>query len=253
MTTRIAATIALSTGLFALVSVLAPTAVAQSANAGVTSSAVDTVAGRTTKVGGAGAVEAKRGDMRLWSFGECDRSFPNTGSAEHKDCVRVVGSDEAKDARAVHYCDVSHAKDPVEATHCKEAYFANKSEAEHEGFRANPSSSAPVVAPVVYTPKRDKAAEIAALTRALTAPDPEAPASAAADPAPGSAPAMEKEPQPSTFPTGTGVFWLSLMLLLAAVVIRQRRKAAEIDSLLKKSSHRVRNPKTMMNVPTKQY
>ena len=170
---RIAVTFGVSMGLFALVSVLPVNGLAQSGTTAARPSATDAVAGRTSKAGGAAVVEPKGTDMHLWSFGDCDRNFPYVNAPEHQECVRVVGSDAAKDARAVHYCEVSHAKDPAEATQCKAAYFANKTEAEHEGFRAVASNAAPVVALAAPAPKRDKAAEIAALTRALTAPEPE--------------------------------------------------------------------------------
>ena len=213
MTKAFAVTFSVSMSLFALVSVLPVNGLAQSGTAAARPSATDAVAGRTSKAGGAAVVESKGTDMRLWSFGDCDRNFPYVNAPEHQECVRVVGSDAAKDARAVHYCEVSHAKDPAEATQCKAAYFANKTEAEHEGFRAVASNAAPVVALAAPAPKRDKAAEIAALTRALTAPGPEQ-----------SAPTTENASESATATSphasasaGSSMLWIPIMLLLAGI------------------------------------
>lgn len=68
-------------------------------------------------------------DMRLWSFGDCDRRFPYVHTEEHKECVRVVGSAEAKDARALRVCEVSHQPNLDEIERCKRAYYANKEKA----------------------------------------------------------------------------------------------------------------------------
>jgi hypothetical protein len=57
-------------------------------------------------------------DMRLWSFGDCDRRFPYVNTEEHKECVSVVGSAEARDARALRICEVSHEKDREEVDRC---------------------------------------------------------------------------------------------------------------------------------------
>jgi hypothetical protein len=68
-------------------------------------------------------------DMRLWSFGECDRRFPYVNTEEHKECVRVVGSAEARDARALRICEVSHEQNREEVDRCKASYRANKEKA----------------------------------------------------------------------------------------------------------------------------
>jgi len=65
-------------------------------------------------------------DMRLWSFGDCANRFPYVDSAEHKECVRVVGSPEAKDARAHKLCAATYAGNATEVDNCKAAYDANK-------------------------------------------------------------------------------------------------------------------------------
>ena len=111
-------------GLFALVSVVPVNGLAQSGTTAARPSATDAVAGRTSKAGGTAVVEPKGTDMHLWSFGDCDRNFPYVNAPEHQECVRVVGSDAAKDARAVHYCEVSHAKDPAEYVGIGDGDFA---------------------------------------------------------------------------------------------------------------------------------
>jgi hypothetical protein len=72
-------------------------------------------------------------DMRLWSFGECDRRFPYVETDEHKECVRAVGSPEARDARALNVCEKSHATDLAEIERCKAVYQSNKERAAREG------------------------------------------------------------------------------------------------------------------------
>src|SRR5438045_2830672 len=96
MTKELVATLGLSIGLFALVSGLPMAALAQATSAGARLSATDAGAGKASKVGGAAAARASDPDMRLWSFGECDTNFPYVETPEHKECVRVVGSNDAK-------------------------------------------------------------------------------------------------------------------------------------------------------------
>jgi len=86
---------------------------------------------------GAGGTPQSMPDMQLWSFGECDNRFPFTNSAEHKECVRVVGSDEAKDARAFRICETSNPRDPKEVARCKSTYTANKHSAAQSGYVPN--------------------------------------------------------------------------------------------------------------------
>jgi hypothetical protein len=68
-------------------------------------------------------------DMRLWSFGDCDRRFPYVDTDSHKECVKIVGSAEARDARALKVCEVSHQPNLEEIDRCKGAYYANKEKA----------------------------------------------------------------------------------------------------------------------------
>jgi len=55
---------------------------------------------------------AANSDLRLWSFGDCERTFPRADSRQYQECVRVVGSPEAKDLRAQRACEDGYAKDP---------------------------------------------------------------------------------------------------------------------------------------------
>jgi hypothetical protein len=56
---------------------------------------------------------------------------------------RVVGSPEAKDARALRMCEVSHEKDREEVDRCKVSYRANKEKAAQDGVVSGGSAAAP--------------------------------------------------------------------------------------------------------------
>jgi hypothetical protein len=84
-----------------------------------------------------GVAPSRPNDMRLWSFGDCERNFPNIGSNERKECARVVGSEEARETRAFHICDITNEKDRAEAQRCKSAFLANKTRAAQDGLVAN--------------------------------------------------------------------------------------------------------------------
>lgn len=215
MTKMTAVAQGISIALLACASVLPAKALAQADSAGARPPAAD--AGKAAKAGAAAAAGL---DMRMWSFGDCSRNFPYVGTPEHKECIRVVGSDEAKDARAIYYCNVSHAKNPAEATRCKETYFANKSEAEQEGFRAKMKSGPGDAAAAAPAPKRDKDAEIAALTRALKTLDREEPVPEAA-PAPQATAAPA--PPPADGSIGNVLIGLGILLLLAVLGLRYLR------------------------------
>jgi hypothetical protein len=107
-------------------------------------------------------VAAPTDDMRLWSFGDCERRFPQTGTPEHKECVRVVGSPEAAEARALRICDVSHSSDKDEAERCKASYKANKVRAAADGVVAN-APAAPQAPPSEEVMRRVKAIGSAAV------------------------------------------------------------------------------------------
>jgi len=239
MTKTFAAVCGVSIALFVFASGWPGNALAQAGNAGTRSPPADAGPGKPEKSGSAVAAGASNLDMRLWSFGDCSRNFPHVETREHKECLRVVGSDEAKDARAIYYCNVSHAKDPVEATRCKEAYFANRTEAEQEGFRARQSNPAAVAAAAAPAPKRDKDAEIAALTRALKTLDPEEPA-----PAPPPEAAAAPAPPPSSGSASNLMLGIGILLLLAGLGVRQLRNAtaAPAPQATARKSNRPKNP-----------
>ena len=65
-------------------------------------------------------------DMRLWSFGNCERNFPSADSAEYQECMRVVGSVEAKDLRAQRSCEDSYASDQAGIDRCLSGYHRTK-------------------------------------------------------------------------------------------------------------------------------
>ena len=107
-------------------------------------------------------VVAATEDMRLWSFGDCDRRFPYNDTPERKECVRVVGSPEAVEARALRVCDVSHSSDKEEAERCKANYKANKVKAAEDGVAAN-APAAPQAPPSDEVMRRVKAIGTAAV------------------------------------------------------------------------------------------
>jgi hypothetical protein len=127
-----------------------------------------------------GPTVATTEDMRLWSFGDCDRRFPYVNTDAHKECVRVVGSPEARDARALRVCEVSNGADREEADRCKAAYHANKEKAAQETLAAS-SPAAALPPPSAEVMRRVKAITTAAIEekRAAEAPpaveEPEAP------------------------------------------------------------------------------
>ncbi len=65
-------------------------------------------------------------DMRLWSFGDCQRKFPSADTEEYKECMRVVGSPEAKDLRAQRICEDSYANDHKGIDRCLSAHRLTK-------------------------------------------------------------------------------------------------------------------------------
>jgi hypothetical protein len=167
---------------------------------------------------GTGALGAE--DMRLWSFGDCDRRFPYTNTDEHKECVRVVGSPEAKDARALRICAVSNAQDPAEIERCRAAYQANKEKAVRDGVVPNASA-------VAQTPP---SAEVMRNVKAITAAAVEANRAAAgndaAPPAPVEEAAPSKQPEESSVLSTVGIVFLVLALLGLVAALARRRQAA---------------------------
>lgn len=119
-------------------------------------------------------------EMRLWSFGDCDRRFPYIGTPDHQECVRIVSSPEARDARALRVCETSHPTDHAELERCKAAYRSNKEKAAREAAgvpTADPSAASPEVM------RRVKAITTAAVEEQRAAAGAAAPEAAAPEPA----------------------------------------------------------------------
>ena len=174
-------------------------------------------------------------DMRLLSFGDCDRRFPYGDSKERKECARVVGSEEAKEARAYYLCAASHQRDPAEAARCRAAYQENRKRAAEEGFSATGASR----------PKGEASPEMIEKVRAITAigveHDRAAAAQAAADPAAALAPATSETVVDATLPdqdrpgvardswslaTIVGVLSFFLLVIAGGAAFVRRRQTA---------------------------
>jgi hypothetical protein len=216
-------TAALAISMLALSTLLATSAAAQTGGGASNASAGP---GATAKPVAPDAIPPGADDMRLWSFGECDRRFPYVSSDEHKQCVRVVGSEDARDARAYRVCDVSHERDREEAARCKAAYKANKQKAAQDGYVPN-TAAQPLAAP-----SPDVMQKVRAIAEAAVEHDREA-ASTEAAAAPAAASAAAAEPELERGTAETHEFWspmtligtLSLcMLILAVTATIGRRK-----------------------------
>ena len=146
-------------------------------------------------------------DMRLWSFGDCDRRFPYVNTDEHKQCVRVVGSAEARDARALRICEVSHAQDQGEIDRCKSAYRTNKEKAAQDGV----VSDAPATAQA--PPSEEMMRRVKVITAAAVEANRSA-ALAAAPPPDGE----QAESSSSAEPESSSVTTIGLALLLVGVL-----------------------------------
>jgi hypothetical protein len=156
-------------------------------------------------------------DMRLWSFGDCDRRFPYVNSAERKACVRVVGSPEATEARALRVCEVSHEKDREEIERCKAAYHVNKEQATRDGVVPNGLAVAQA-APSPEMMKRVKAISAAAVEKEREA----ALVAAGPQPDPEEPPAPQQEVSSPT--TMIAIVLLGVILLgLGANVMRRKQ------------------------------
>ena len=170
----------------------------------------------------AGATVARTEDMRLWSFGDCDRRFPYVDTDSHKECVRVVGSPEARDARALRVCEVSNGTDREEAQRCKATYVANKEKAAQEALAAN-SPAAALPPPSAEVMRRVKAITTAAIEEKQ-----------AADPAAARPPSPSPEPLSIEVPTqaeSSSVSTIGVVLLVVALAgvgaTVMRRKQAQ--------------------------
>ena len=242
MTRMTASAMGLAIGMFVLAGGFPHDGFAQANNAGGRPATADGTASKA--VSGGSATNTLGSDMRLWSFGACSKAFPYVDAPEHKECVRIVGSDEAKDARAFYFCDTSHAKDPAEAKRCRDAYVENKVRATQEGFRANAANSqAAAAAPAPVAPKRDQAEAIASLTRALLAPTPEEPAAAGA---PEPAPPEPPPPPESWWSVSNIALCIGLLMLLGGLWMRYFRQGNTDEPPPRTQTRKPgRNPKTV--------
>jgi hypothetical protein len=168
-------------------------------------------------------------DMRLWSFGDCDEKFPYFNSDDHKECVRVVGSEEARDARAYRVCETSNARDPEEVTRCKAIYKANKDRSAQSGYVPDKGGQKQQAAPTADELKRIRAIASAAVENDKAVAR-EAAQTAAAARADSDAPTPTPEPEE---PEGPSILVIVLSLLAAGggtFAFLQRRKQADAFS-----------------------
>jgi hypothetical protein len=162
-------------------------------------------------------------DMRLWSFGDCDNHFPYVNSDEHKECVRVVGSPEAKDARAFRICETSHSRDPEEVARCKSAYTQNKQKATQSSIAAREGVlTEEQVPPEVLAKVRALASAAVERDRAAAAERGNTAAAEPKEPEVHLAPAIEEPTELGSLPMIIGVVSL-VMLALGVVSTRARR------------------------------
>ena len=164
---------------------------------------------------------ARADDMRLWSFGECDRRFPYVDSDQHKECVQVVGSAEARDARALRVCEASHQQDTAEIERCKSVYQANKERAAQDGVVPD-APAMPQAPPSEEMMRRVKAIKSAAVEQNKAA------AAAAAPPADAAvqeATASNAEPETSSSMMTVGIASLAVLLLGVGATVARRKQA----------------------------
>ena len=159
-------------------------------------------------------------DMRLWSFGDCDRRFPYINSAVRTECVRVVGSAEARDARAFRVCEVSHEKDREEIERCKATYQTNRENAARDGVIPN-APAVPYAPPSPEMMQRVKAIAAAAIEQKREA---------ALAPAPGGVPdepdVIIAQPETSSPMSMVGIASLAALLLGVGATVARRKQAA---------------------------
>ena len=165
-------------------------------------------------------------DMRLWSFGDCDNKFPYSTSAEHKECVRVVGSDEARDARAYRVCETSNPRDYEEVARCKSTYKANKDRSAQSGYvpNATPQQRA--------APTAEELQRVRAIASSAVENDKAAAREGSQTAAASAAAAPEREVVPEE-PEGPPILAIVLSLFAAGggtFAFLQRRRRADIFS-----------------------
>jgi hypothetical protein len=164
------------------------------------------------------ATAATTEDMRLWSFGDCDRRFPYINTDAHMECVRVVGSAEARDARALRVCETSNGSDREEAERCKTAYRENKQKAAQETLAASSPAGA-VPPPSAEVMRRVKAITSAAVEE-RAAVQSEAPA--VEEPA---AAQVQDQSESSSFLSTTSLVLLIVALAGIGATVMRRKQA----------------------------
>ena len=198
---------------------------AQTAGRATATSAVD---GEGSTPVAPDAIPRGADDMRLWSFGECDRRFPSVNSDEHRQCVRVVGSEEARDARAYRVCDISHERDRAEAARCKSAYRSNKEKAAQGGYVLNGTAQA------TAAPPPEVLQRVRAIAEAAVEHDRDEAAATTTEPA--ETPAelelqlVPAEPQEFWSPmTVVGTLSLCMLVFAFTAIIARRKRAGLVE------------------------
>jgi hypothetical protein len=210
-------TVTLAACTLALATMLVTGPSAQAANG--------TAAATAAKAGAAEAGPRRPEDMRLWTFGDCDRRFPYVDSDEYRQCVRVVGSEEARDARAFRVCEMSHEGDSQEAARCKAAYKANRARAAQDGLV--PNAAAQPAAPM----PEDVMQKVRVITEVAVEQDRDA----ATEPplAAPSAPLQAAVDEPRAFWTPTtvvGVLCAIMLMVAMAAKLGRRRQVGQLAS-----------------------
>jgi hypothetical protein len=167
-------------------------------------------------------------DMQLWSFGDCDKRFPLPDSEAHRQCVRVVDSDEARDARAYHVCQMSNGGDPAESARCKAAYDANREQALRAGFVPRAAVQAPSPAPSDVTQNVNSVAAAAVPGDRATAAAPAVPAPAASKPE--LAPTAVAEGGFWSPRTIVGTLSVLAMIVAAAATMARRKRTGVLEN-----------------------
>ena len=215
-------TVTLAACTLALATMLVTGASAQAANG---TSAAGTAAATAAKAGAAEAGPRRPEDMRLWTFGDCDRRFPYVDSDEYRQCVRVVGSEEARDARAFRVCEMSHEGDSHEATRCKAAYKANRARAAQDGLVPNAAAQPATPMPEDVMQKVRVITEVAVEQDRDAATEP--PLAAPSAPMP----AAVDEPRAFWTPTTVvGVLCAIMLMVAMAAKLGRRRQMGQLAS-----------------------
>jgi hypothetical protein len=170
------------------------------------------VVAATQALGQTGANAPSRADdMRLWSFGDCERKYPRADTGERKECMRIVGSAEARDLRAQRVCEDSYGNDQAEIDRCTSAYRVSRERPAQGGSVSNATATAaPPLSPEMM--RKVKAIASAAVEQNGTA---------AAEAAPAD-PATSHEGSSTISLVLTGALAIVLLGIGATVIIRNQ-------------------------------